>query len=170
MFAFIPIFLSTPNALSPAQMASKAHIMRLIEGEGLLPRTVGTSDVPSQFPLKEAAILARACYGGVILGFEQGYAAVYQSKRGTKATREEPDKRFATPWNNIESGMLFALRKPILVFRQKDISGGIFDHGVSDVFVHELPDAELTEAELSPIARVIKQWSSEVVSAYRKWG
>jgi len=45
---------------------------------------------------------------------------------------------FPTAWNNLEAGILFAMSKPLLVFRADAIEGGIFDNGVSDVFVQQM--------------------------------
>jgi len=28
---------------------------------------------------------------------------------------------------------------PLLIFRERGISGDVFDHGVTDVFVHDIP-------------------------------
>ena len=44
-----------------------------------------------------------------------------------------------SPWNHLEAGILFGLRLPILIFRDTGITGGVFDPGVSDVFIHEMP-------------------------------
>ncbi len=55
-------------------MVRKA-IYDLIDKEDLLARTVGDSEAACQFPLKEAANMARASYGRMILGFRQTLAS-----------------------------------------------------------------------------------------------
>ena len=44
----------------------------------------------------------------------------------------------------MEAGILFGLGLPLLVFRENGISGGIFDSGVTDVFVHRMPPPNIT--------------------------
>lgn len=165
----IPIFLSTPNSLSPTQQAIKSEIVSLLVSEGLQPRTVGDTDFPVETPLKEAAIIAKASYGGVILGFEQGWTQLLVSKRGTKNERQIEDKRLPTPWNHVEAGMLYALRKPILVFRQEGVDGGVFDPGVSEAFVVTLPSGELGDAEKRALRSSIKTWAPMVINTFRQW-
>src|SRR5437667_6805088 len=49
---------------------------------------------------------------------------------------------FPTAWNNLEAGILFGLGLPILIFKEDGISGGVFDNGVTDVFIHKMPVAK----------------------------
>lgn len=46
---------------------------------------------------------------------------------------------FPSPWNHLESGILFGLHLPLLVFAEEGVSGGVFDRGVTDVFIHRMP-------------------------------
>jgi hypothetical protein len=36
-------------------------------------------------------------------------------------------------------GILFGLRLPLLIFKEDGIEGGVFDPGISDAFVHNMP-------------------------------
>ncbi len=166
----IPIFLSTPNSLSQMQSGLKDCIVTLVKGENLEPRTIGITDMPTSHPLKEAAILARACYGGLILGFEQCLSQMAVQKRGTLSEKAVHGLLHPTPWNQLEAGMLFALRKPLLIMRQPGVEGGIFDPGVSESFIVTLPTGQPTELEERNIASVVKSWASEVAKSYRHWG
>src|SRR2546429_6450159 len=38
-------------------------------------------------------------------------------------------------------------RSPLLVFRERYISGGIFDNGVSDLFIHEMPPGKINNGD-----------------------
>jgi hypothetical protein len=169
--AEIPIFVSKPSKLSFDQDYVRQEIYRAIADEDLLPRTVGDSDVASQFPLKEAAILARACYGGLILGFRQTMAPEITEKFGTDVQHEVLGQVFfPTPWNQIEAGMLFALRRPLIVLAEQGIKGGIFDHGSSDKFISNLPGREAFESHRANVRQVIRDWAAEVRAEYRRWG
>src|SRR5207248_1583021 len=109
------------------------------------------------------------CCGGVILGFSQFTTSRGVWKKGTPYEKGVTSTVvFPTPWNQLEAGMLFALNLPMLVFREQNISGGIFDNGVSDMFIHELPSGKSQEpkrkdlrrsfgnSELKPIRATVK--------------
>jgi hypothetical protein len=136
----IPVFVSCPTNLSDKQATSREVVMRFLKRYGLQPRSLGRSDYPTELPLREVLVIARHCAGGIILGFEQ-----YRSLNGINkpGTPDEKIQSFATsfptPWNQLEAGILFGLRLPLLIFREESISGGIFDAGVTDVFIHPMP-------------------------------
>jgi hypothetical protein len=73
---------------------------------------------------------------------------------------------FPSPWNHLESGILFGLRLPILVFREEDITGGIFDNGVSDVFVHPIPSPDITGTAKAALKQVFQRWAGKVREHY----
>jgi hypothetical protein len=163
----IPVFVSCPTSLSKEQTASRALIMRQLKRFNLEPRALGRSDYPTELPLREVLLLARHCSGGLILGFEQ-----YRSLRGVRkpdtADQEEHEARvrIPTPWNHLEAGILFGLRLPILIFREEDIAGGVFDPGVSDVYIHEMPSPSDSSARKSALGDVFLKWQAEVRRHY----
>lgn len=118
------------------QNSSRKLILDEQNRHGLEPRALGRSDYPTELPLREVLLLARHCAGGIILGFEQFQADTGTWKRGTSTAqavaRPTP---FPTSWNHLESGILFGLGLPLLVFKEDGITGGIFDNGVTDVFI-----------------------------------
>jgi hypothetical protein len=162
----IPVFVSAPTDLNEAQELSRKLILRELGRHGLEPRALGRSDYPTELPLREILTIARHCAGGVILGFEQFRADAGVSKAGT--TREAALKDpigFPTPWNHLETGILFSLGLPLLVFKEPRISGGVFDRGVSDVFVHAMPANLNAEAKKSFTAVFLK-WQALVRGFY----
>ena len=114
---------------------------------GLAPRTVGSTDRGMYNPLHEVRTLARHCAGGIILGYTQITAkvatglAAREGPDGTVTILSTPIRRYsaATPWNQLETGILFGLALPLFVLREDGITGGIFDEGASDVLVHPMP-------------------------------
>ena len=66
-----------------------------------------------------------------------------------------------TPWNHIEAGILFGLKLPLLIFKEEGINGGIFDHGITDAFIHTLPQ-KIDSKKKSEIKQVIQKWFAEV--------
>jgi hypothetical protein len=135
----IPIFLSAPTTLNPAQQAIYDAILRCLEDERLQPRALGRSDFPQSDPLTEVYYVARACYGGIILGFAQLDFESGVLKRGSPAQKRLGPIVMPSPWNQIEAGMLVALRRPILVFVEEGITGGIFDQGAHSTCRNSAP-------------------------------
>ncbi|MFY9959029.1 hypothetical protein [Bradyrhizobium sp.] len=64
------------------------------------------------------------------------------------------DMPLPTPWNHLEARILFSRRLPVLVFREKGISGGIFDEGVTDVFIHKMPSVADFEKKAGSVRQV----------------
>lgn len=139
----IPIFVSCPTSLNPAQAASRAVIMNFLDELNLEPRALGRSDDPSELPLREVQVIARHCAEGIMLGYEQFRASAGTWKRGIPKAERKLTKTqtaaFPSPWNQLEAGILFGLNVPLLIFREEGISGGVFDNGVTDVFIHPTP-------------------------------
>src|SRR5882724_11264436 len=130
----IPVFVSCPSALNAAQQASRETLMAFLDDLNLEPRALGRSDYPSELPLREVLVIARHCAGGLILGFEQFQATGGTWKRGLGQKNGErklaakETVSFPTPWNHLEAGILFGLGLPLLIFRESQISGGVFDN------------------------------------------
>jgi hypothetical protein len=163
----IPVFVSCPTQLSDLQNASRQLILGELKREGLEPRALGRSDYPTDLPLREVAMIAKHCSGGVILGFEQFYAPTGVVKRGTSGEKPAPGEVLVpSAWNHLEAGILFGLRLPLLVFREEGISGGIFDSGVTDAFIHPMPRNPLDRINKAALSEVFRKWQSRVREHY----
>ncbi len=165
----IPVFVSAPTTLTDDQEASRRLILRELDRSGLEPRSLGRSDYPTELPLREVLTIARHCAGGVILGFQQVRADSGALKPGT--TEEKPIATpifFPTPWNQLETGILFSLSIPLLVFRETGISGGVFDPGVTDVFIHTMPPPNLSGPAKRSFSAVFLKWQAQVRNFYYK--
>lgn len=165
----IPVFVSSPTALNTSQKVSYDLVIDQLQKLRLEPRRLGDSDYPNDYPLREVAVIARHCSGGVILGFEQFRATEGLLKPGT--TKEEKissenQVSFPTPWNHLEAGILFGLKLPLIIFRELGIEGGVFDKGVTDVFVHKMPFANQTKADEAVLNQVFLKWHSRVSEHY----
>lgn len=170
----IPVFVSGPTALSPEQVSARQVLMDFLEELNLEPRALGRTDYPSELPLREVLVIARHCAGGMILGFEQFQASAGIFKRGTgdeggeRSLAAGQTAAFPTPWNHLEAGILFGLGLPLLIFREPQISGGVFDHGVTDVFIHKMPSHALSPKERSNLKEVLLKWYAKVSAHYYK--
>jgi len=161
------VFVSAPTALTDDQEASRKLILRELDRNGLESRALGRSDYPTELPLREVLTIARHCAGGIILGFQQFRADTGVAKPGT--TEEKPilsPVPFPTPWNQLEAGILFSLGLPLLVFRDSGIAGGVFDPGVTDVFIHQMPPATLTGSAKKSFSAVFLKWQAQVRNFY----
>lgn len=163
----IPVFVSCPTALSRSQDQSRTLILRELARQGLEPRALGRSDYPTDLPLREVLVIARHCSGGVILGFEQFSANSGAWKRGTREQRKlKKPTPFPSSWNHLEAGILFGLRLPLLVFKEPEISGGVFDSGVTDVFVHTMPTPRTSRQNKAGLLEVFRKWQGRVRDHY----
>jgi hypothetical protein len=159
----IPVFVSCPTSLSPQQENARSTILRYLNRYSLEPRALGRSDYPTELPLREVLVIAKHCAGGIILGFEQYRSLDGIDKPGTESeARQGSGVPFPTPWNQLEAGILFGLGLPLLIFRESGISGGIFDAGVTDVFIHHMP----TSANNEGLNDVFLKWQSLVRQQY----
>jgi hypothetical protein len=163
----IPVFVSCPTALNAKQNAARRRILAQLERLALEPRALGRSDYPTEYPLREVAVIAKHCSGGVILGFEQFQAPSGVWKRGAKdqSITKKPIV-FPTSWNHLEAGILFGLKLPLLVFREPGISGGVFDNGVTDAFVHTMPEPEMSGTKREAFDAVFLKWQAKVRAHY----
>ena len=87
------------------------------------------------------------------------------SKAGTSEEGIIAGKAFASPWNQIEAGILFAVRLPLLVFRELGLEGGIFDLGSSDLFLQTMPTSRPL-ASSRELRDVILKWGGKVREHY----
>jgi hypothetical protein len=163
----IPVFVSCPTRLNEEQDAARKIILRELDRGNLEPRALGRSDYPTELPLKEVLILARHCSGGVILGFEQFRADTGVWKRGTpEEALLSAEKPFPTEWNHLEAGILFSLGLPLLVFAEPGITGGVFDRGVTDVFIHQMPSPTMAASSKKALPSVFQKWQASVRAHY----
>ena len=167
----IPVFVSSPTQLNPNQEQSRSVIIRILDELQLEPRALGRSDYPKDVPLKEVYALARHCHGGVVLGYEQFVATAGIWKPGTgeeKKVTKLNRVSFPTPWNQLEAGILFGLRLPLLIFRENGVFGGVFDVGTTEVFVHETPPENPSKKQKDDLKEVFLKWYAEVSRNYYK--
>jgi len=162
----IPVFVSCPSQLSEEQDKSRKIVARELEKLNLEWRALGRTDYPTELPLREVLILAKHCAGGVILGFEQTFARAGVRKRASPEEAPIAEIKVPTAWNHLEAGILFSLGLPLLVFREDGIGDGIFDNGVTDVFVHRMPAPTLAPGERRALSAVFQKWQAAVRTRY----
>jgi hypothetical protein len=163
----IPVFVSCPTALSKTQEISRKLILNELQRCGFEARALGRSDYPTTYPLREVLVLAKHCSGGVILGFEQFFCRQGILKRGTvKQKVIRTGTVFPTAWNHLEAGILFGLHLPLLVFKEDGITDGVFDNGVTDVFIYPIPKRTIKAGERQALREVFNKWQADVRNHY----
>ena len=165
----IPVFVSAPSEdnLSPAQEQSASIIYDLVTRYKLEWRALGRSDYPNDLPLKEVLRMVKHCSGGIILGFEQFRTSQGEFKPGSKKAKPVSSPvSFPTAWNQLEAGILFSCELPMLIFREQDVSGGVFDIGTSEVFIHQMPNPGLPSEALDDLDSVFQNWVARVRRQY----
>lgn len=164
----IPVFVSCPTDLNPAQESSRQLISRELIRLGCEARALGRTDYPADYPLKEIFVLAKHCSGGIIMGFEQFRTRNGIWKPGVKKLERKQKEivSFPTAWNHLEAGILFSLDIPILVFKESTVSGGVFDAGVTDVFIHKMPSGTLGLQNKKALREVMLNWQRKVRARY----
>jgi hypothetical protein len=102
-----------------------------------------------------------------VLGFEQFHSGGGTWKRGVPEERASADEvLIPTSWNHLEAGVLFSLGLPLLVFAQEGVTGGVFDPGVTDVFVHPMPSPDMKTASKRGLQAVFQKWQASVRTHY----
>jgi hypothetical protein len=165
----VPVFVSCPTSLNKDQQLRRKVIIRLMDEMQLEARALGRSDYPADYPLREVSVIAKHCSGGIILGFTQFRATAGIWKPGTDAEHRlaaGSPAFFPTPWNHLEAGILFGLRLPLLIFREPGVSGGVFDNGVTDVFVNDMPDPKPKATQVEALREVFLKWRGRVSDHY----
>ncbi|MBB5341458.1 hypothetical protein [Tunturiibacter gelidoferens] len=165
----IPVFVSgpSPDNLSAEQEKCAAIIQKLVGRYKLEWRALGRSDYPNDLPLKEVLRMVRHCSGGIILGFEQFRADKGEFKPGSaNAKTTDSPVRFPTPWNQLEAGILFSHQVPLIIFREIGVTGGVFDIGTSEVFIHQMPTSLTSAQALDDLDSVFQNWVGRVRSHY----
>lgn len=167
----IPIFVSCPTILNPNQEKARNVILKQLKDLQFEPRAIGREDYPTELPLREVISISRHCSGGVILGFSQFETQNGIWKKGTIEEKKESKSNmepivFPSPWNNLEAGILFSQQIPLLIFREPNINGGVFDPGVTDVFIHLMPTYPIKNIKKESLKQVFLKWSAMVRRHY----
>lgn len=163
----VPIFVSMPSKLNDHQQAVFEALRKTMKTARLSASTVGRSVLPLQSPLGEVYQLARRCAGGLILGFRQTAAIDTIRWPGSKFQKQDQGHTYSSsPWNQLEAGILYSLGVPMLIFAEEGVTGGIFDRGVANHFIHEFSAEAFNEEAAERMGMLILDWSRHVINYY----
>lgn len=66
----------------------------------------------------------------------------------------------------LGSRVLFASGLPLLIFREKGIEGGVFDPGVTDIYIHNMPIPKPSKEEMEALKQIMLAWQTDVRMNY----
>jgi hypothetical protein len=152
------VFISRPTWIGEEFKEGLDGFLSFLETHDLRPRTIGSSDYPTESPLDEVITLMDECEGAIILGYPQIYVINGKIKGSEKGAFQLP-----TEWNHIEATLAYANNKPLLVIHHKGITRGIFDRGAISKFIYE-KDLTVSNWFLSQNIRgALMKWKSSIV-------
>lgn len=161
----IPVFVSCLNRMNPMQEESAELIRGLMDKHHLQWVAPGIGDFSPLSPFQMVSDLIKGCYGGIILGFARFQAPSGVLLPGTAYERVMESQMIASPWHQIEAAALLAREVPILVFKEPDILGGIFDQGSAGVVIRDMPHPEQS---LETLEKLFVAFAAEVRAQYEK--
>ncbi len=128
------IFISRPTIIDKQFSKGLDNALNFLEQNDFKPRTLGSSDYPSESPLNEVLRIMKECDGIIVLGYPQ-----ILIKSGYNKSKKIIDEIIlSTEWNHIEAALAYSLSLPMLVIHHLGISRGIFDRGTLNSFIYEI--------------------------------
>jgi hypothetical protein len=163
------VFVSKPTVMTAVQEAAYRGICELLDDRGYTGRSLGSTDFSNSAPLRAILRIMNDCDGAIVLGFRQIEIEQGTAKPGTPSASHLENCFLSTPWNQIEASLAYARDLPVMLIREKGISGGVFDFGVTEYFVHEVDLAAETDWLHKPQFRQpFNEWCSGLGAARTK--
>lgn len=159
----IDVFLSRPNNIGIEEQETLSLIEKILRERDLKLRTIGATDFPNQVPMIAIKNVMKECKGAIIIGFKQIKIEKGINKIGTSNEMELHNKFLPTPWNHIEATMAFVLDLPLLIIRDNEVDGGIFDIGVTNNFIHTFNLATNEWIDEESFLQPFNQWYKEII-------
>lgn len=150
----LDIFISRPTWVPDEFLKGLNNFLSFIEEMELNPRTLGSTDYPTDAPLDEVISIMDECKGMLVLGYPQ----IFVSKGKIKEVARQEEFILPTEWNHIEASLAYVKKLPLLVIHHNGIRGGIFDKGAIGKFIYSV---DLKE----------EGWflSQKMKGAFKKW-
>jgi len=154
----IDVFISRPTIVAEEFREGLRGFLAFLGTHDLKPRTIGSTDYPTESPLVEVIRLMDECEGAVILGYPQIYVIT-----GNIKGLDKNDFPLPTEWNHIEATLAFSKNLPLLLIHHKGISRGIFDRGAISKFIYEKDLSENNWFLSDNISGALMKWKSSIV-------
>jgi len=159
----INIFISRPTWIAEEFREGLTSFLSFLGTHDLKPRTIGSTDYPTESPLDEVIRVMDECEGAIILGYPQ----IYLIKGNIKGS-EKNNLLLATEWNHIEATLAYAKKLPLLVIHHKGISRGIFDHGAIGKFIYEKDLSKSNWFLSDNISGALMKWKASIIQRQKE--
>ena len=129
------IFVSKPTKMMneiQSIFCDKFHVV--LNARRLRLRSLGTTDYSNKAPLFGVLKILKQCNRIIILGLKQTCVINSISREGSSME----EFYLPTPWNSLEARIAFALKLPMLLICENGITGGVFNKGVTDLYIHHI--------------------------------
>jgi hypothetical protein len=124
------IFISVGGTANDKQEQFVQAIEQRLRSENLEPRTVGRNTFSSEAPLKAVLNLMNESAGAIIIALERTYFPEGLEKRGGPSEKAIENKKFATPWTQIEAAMAYTKNKPLFLIVENGLTNeGLIEKG-----------------------------------------
>lgn len=131
------VFLSRPTSLSHMNHRVIEEFEFFLKSRDIETVTIGSNKFTNDSPLVAVKEEMLKCDGAIIIGFSQTYIKEGTLKYKTEFEKNVSNSFLSTPWNQIEAAVAFTFGMPFLIVADNNISGGIFDPGVTNNFIHK---------------------------------
>lgn len=155
------VFISVGGSATSQQEDFIKMIEDRLRSENLVPSTVGRNNFSAESPLRAVKELMNECSGILVIALERTYFEKGIEKRGGANEKNLSETRYATPWNQIESGMAYVKGLPILVILENGVKAeGLLERGYDWYVMTVKPDLQsLTTPEFNG---VLSSWKNKV--------
>ena len=159
----INIFISRPTWVEKEFRDGLEGFLSFLETHDLKPRTIGSTDYPTEVPMDEVITLMGECEGAIILGYPQ----IHVIKSKIKDS-EKDDYPLPTEWNHIEATLAYAKNMPLLIIHHKGIDKGIFEHGATSKFIYETDFTKANWFLSENISKALIRWKALITQLHDK--
>jgi len=160
------IFLSRPTWVKKEYEEGLENFLKFLKSKDISPRTIGTTDYPSESPLDEVINLMEKCSGVIILGYPQ----IFIEKGDLKEAPIPDSLNLATEWNHIEASLAYARKLPLLIVHDVGVKRGIFDRGAINNFIYEKDLKKPSWVLDDNISGALETWIEKVESPKNNHG
>ena len=161
------IFVSVGGTATEEQESFVQAIEERLRSEDLIPTTVGRNRFSADAPLKAVIECMNDSSGAIIIALERTYFPFGFEKRGGTKEKELSEKKYATPWNQIEAALAYSSGLPIMVIVEEGVhEEGLLEKGYDwYVMSIKLEPSTLNSSEFNG---VLSSWKRKVESHQTK--
>jgi hypothetical protein len=153
------VFISHPTPFNKSQKKFLDLFENRLREYDLNPMNLGKKNWDFRSPLKPINEIMNDCCAAVIIGMERHHSLIGYEKEGSEHSKEFIHKYTSSPWIQIEAGMAYQAKLPLLILKEKRIyPEGILDPLASEYFVFEFDIEKLQKKLSEELEQIILSW------------